>query len=301
MRRSFFVILSRATICSLLSLTLLSIPAESQATDVERHLRDQYQGKTLLLRGFLSGYRLHYGATGLPDKPRSGDWTEDGFVEVGDISLSGQRLAIKAKRLFVVAGQGLGFHFVADSPKRTKRAPSLEISAELGSAGSPSEQVEAAMSRIFLTTEDAFAELVPAYWKPCVPDGLSGKDSDCHFSPQISVVPGVASTGPRNPATENTPRPAVTHVGAGVSPPGIIRQQDPKLSDAADAADVRGTVILMLVVDASGVPQNIRVVRPMGCGLDLQAVRAVGSWRFDPAEKDGRPVAVEIAVEARFQ
>jgi TPR repeat protein len=35
-------------------------------------------------------------------------------------------------------------------------------------------------------------------------------------------------------------------------------------------------------------------------GLDEKAVEAVRSWRFSPALKDGKPVAVEIAVEVDF-
>jgi outer membrane biosynthesis protein TonB len=35
-------------------------------------------------------------------------------------------------------------------------------------------------------------------------------------------------------------------------------------------------------------------------GLDQKAVEAVTSWRFTPAEKDGEPVAVEMAAEVNF-
>lgn len=36
----------------------------AQASDLERHLRDQYRGKILLLRGFYSGERLRYDSAG---------------------------------------------------------------------------------------------------------------------------------------------------------------------------------------------------------------------------------------------
>ena len=35
-------------------------------------------------------------------------------------------------------------------------------------------------------------------------------------------------------------------------------------------------------------------------GLDGKAIEAVRNWRFQPALKDGKPVAVQIAVEADF-
>jgi len=40
---------------------------------------------------------------------------------------------------------------------------------------------------------------------------------------------------------------------------------------------------------------------PTGLGLDEKAVEAVRSWRFDPATKDGKPVAVQIDVEVAFR
>jgi protein TonB len=35
--------------------------------------------------------------------------------------------------------------------------------------------------------------------------------------------------------------------------------------------------------------------------LDQKAIDAVRQWRFDPAKKDGRPVAVQISVEVSFK
>jgi TonB family protein len=36
-------------------------------------------------------------------------------------------------------------------------------------------------------------------------------------------------------------------------------------------------------------------------GLDQKAIEAVQQWRFQPATKDGRPVAVQISVEVSFK
>jgi TonB family protein len=56
-----------------------------------------------------------------------------------------------------------------------------------------------------------------------------------------------------------------------------------------------------LVVEASGNATNIHIVSPLGGGLDEKAVHAVETWKFKPAEKDGQPVRVEIAVEVEFR
>jgi TonB family protein len=42
------------------------------------------------------------------------------------------------------------------------------------------------------------------------------------------------------------------------------------------------------------------VVRSLGMGLDQKALDAVRTWRFDPAKKDGRPVAVQMNIIVNF-
>jgi protein TonB len=54
-------------------------------------------------------------------------------------------------------------------------------------------------------------------------------------------------------------------------------------------------------VDDKGMPRNIRVVRPLGLGLDEKAIEAVQKWRFRPAMKDGHAVNVEATVEVNFR
>ena len=59
--------------------------------------------------------------------------------------------------------------------------------------------------------------------------------------------------------------------------------------------------MLWLIVDANGAPREIKVARSLGMGLDQKAIEAVRKWKFEPAMKDGRPVAVQINVEVNFR
>jgi TonB family protein len=54
---------------------------------------------------------------------------------------------------------------------------------------------------------------------------------------------------------------------------------------------------LDLFLGKDGVVHHVRVVRPLGLGLDEAAQSTVKTWRFLPATKDGQPVAVEMNVE----
>jgi len=92
----------------------------------------------------------------------------------------------------------------------------------------------------------------------------------------------------------------VYKVGGGISAPQAISAPDPDYTEEARQAKKQGTCILWLIVDSTGHPRDIRVVRGLGLGLDAKAVEAVRQWRFQPSLKDGKPVDVQISVEVEF-
>jgi TonB family protein len=92
----------------------------------------------------------------------------------------------------------------------------------------------------------------------------------------------------------------VFRVGGGVSAPKAIYAPDPEYSEEARKVKHMGVVVLWLVVGPDGKPRDIRVARTLGLGLDEKAIEAVKAWRFEPAYKDGKPVAVSINVEVNF-
>jgi TonB family protein len=92
----------------------------------------------------------------------------------------------------------------------------------------------------------------------------------------------------------------VFHVGGGVSPPVPINRPEAEFSEEARKAKYQGTCVVGMVVGADGVPRDIRVLTSLGMGLDEKAMEVARKYRFEPARKDGHPVAVEIAVEVDF-
>ena len=93
----------------------------------------------------------------------------------------------------------------------------------------------------------------------------------------------------------------VFRVGGGVSAPKAMYAPDPEYSEEARKAKYQGTCVLLLVVGSDGRPRDIRIARSLGLGLDEKAIEAVKQWKFEPAMKDGRPVAVQINVEVDFR
>src|SRR5437762_6127929 len=83
----------------------------------------------------------------------------------------------------------------------------------------------------------------------------------------------------------------------GVSAPRILYKPDPEFTEEARKARYQGVCILWMVVGADGKPHDVRVIRTLGMGLDQKAVDAARQYVFEPARKDGKPVAVQLNVE----
>ena len=81
----------------------------------------------------------------------------------------------------------------------------------------------------------------------------------------------------------------------------MLYKVDPEYSEEARKAKYAGTVVLQLIVDATGKAQNIRVVRSLGLGLDENAIEAVNKWKFRPGSRNGHPVAVIATIEVNFR
>jgi TonB family protein len=91
-------------------------------------------------------------------------------------------------------------------------------------------------------------------------------------------------------------------IGGRVSAPVVIHSVEAEFSDEARRAKYQGVCLISLIVDAQGNPQNIRVVRALGMGLDEKAVEAIKQYKFKPAMKDGKtPVPVMITIEVDFR
>jgi protein TonB len=83
--------------------------------------------------------------------------------------------------------------------------------------------------------------------------------------------------------------------------PLLLYKVEPDYSEQARLARYNGTVLLRVVIDEQGAPQDIRVLRSLGLGLDEKAIEAVRHWRFRPGLKNGKAVAVDANVEVNFQ
>ena len=90
-------------------------------------------------------------------------------------------------------------------------------------------------------------------------------------------------------------------VGGRVSSPRAIYDPEPEYSEEARRSKYQGVVVLRVVIGPDGRPQDIRVARTLGMGLDEKAMEAVRQWRFQPALMDNQPVPVLVDIEINFR
>jgi TonB family protein len=90
-------------------------------------------------------------------------------------------------------------------------------------------------------------------------------------------------------------------IGGKVSAPKLIHTAYPEYTEWAKQEKINGTVVLKLVVDRNGLPQNVHVVQSLGYGLDENAVATVKKYRFKPALEAGKPVPVELNIQMKYE
>jgi bla regulator protein blaR1 len=95
----------------------------------------------------------------------------------------------------------------------------------------------------------------------------------------------------------------VLRPGNGVTSPKLVYEVKPRYTRAAMDAKIQGSVWLEAIVLENGEVGDVTVTRSLDTeyGLDDEAVKALRQWRFEPATKDGKPVAVQVDIEMSFK
>ena len=272
-------------------LALSAFPPVACATDdVLEQINSSYGGKILTLRHFYEGEHLAFRADGSLVTPAEvGPWTVDAQIAVKSIQLRDRALDIRARRVCVIFDRkGKRYRdvlkWLAETDPKDERGlqqyfreNEVEVEIQFPSGPPDSYEIAAAMDTIFLKPGELIGDVVPDSWREYF-DKIEGQSRSV-------------------PSTDET----VYRVKPGeVSVPRQIYAPEPEFSEEARLAKFQGSLTLAVIVDSSGNTRDIRVVSPLGLGLDEKAIEAVGAWKFEPAVKDARPVAVPVEVEFEF-
>lgn len=86
-----------------------------------------------------------------------------------------------------------------------------------------------------------------------------------------------------------------------ISSPIALRKVDPQYVPSAIRDKVEGNVILTAHILRDGSVTDIQVVEGLDPRLDASAVEALTRWQFEPARKQGIPVALDVVVQIPFR
>jgi len=101
-------------------------------------------------------------------------------------------------------------------------------------------------------------------------------------------------------ASGHTNESAAVFKAAGVTLPVCSHCPQPSYTDEARSVRYQGTAKFNVVVDENGRATSISLLDPAGNGLDVRAIKVIRTWKFKPAIKAGKPVAVCVVIEVTF-
>ena len=130
---------------------------------------------------------------------------------------------------------------------------------------------------------------------------LNGEPTEVETTININYTLNDSADSPGQSAAAEYEGAPLRKIGGSVSPPTVIYQVDPEYSPDAKVAKFNGIVLVHLIVDVTGTPRNVQVLRGVGLGLDEKAVEAVKQYRFKPAMEGGEPVPVSVNIEVNFR
>lgn len=253
---------------------------------LEDALNHQYKGHIYMLRSAMTATTQQYNSRGnSPTASALGPWTVDGRLLIKKIKLEANKL--------VVEGQRSGVEFEAKKgtlvPAKLDQKVKLEISLDqpLDSA----EHAHAILGHIFAFTQEDFVASVPQLWKKYLTGNLESYSAD---GQQMTFKR--PARGPQ----KLEPLDGIYHVGNGVSAPRPTYSPDPDYSVVARANKFQGTAVFTIVVGPDGNVHNVQLTQPLGLGLDETSAEMIKTWKFEPAQRNGEPVAVEVSVEVEF-
>lgn len=103
-------------------------------------------------------------------------------------------------------------------------------------------------------------------------------------------------------ADHASPYGPVYRVGHGVSAPIPLKMVEAEFPKGSHyPKDFDAIVLVRMIVDSQGMPRDPHITRSFSKDFDAQAIKAVKHYRFKPAMRSGKPVAVAITIEVNFR
>lgn len=194
------------------------------------------------------------------------------------------------------------------APPRTHTAPAVQVAAT-PAEGSEADQLRAQAAAAPAAERPADLKSVTTTTSPAHAARVLKQALDNIFAPGLDArmmagMPDFWKLYYQAAAGKTDFRP---------SDPSVLRQNtvdrkarlltsfEPPSNEFAQANGVAGMALYHAVIGPDGKPGEIAVARPIGFGLDENAVEAIRKAKFEPAIKDGKPVPVLLDLVVEFR
>ncbi len=300
-------------------------PAKDEKSITEEELKRQFAGKAVYLRNGYFENSLHFTEEGVlegssPEAPYTLS-----MIQIDKVHLTKHRLELQGVRYglhFLGEGPSEDALATADKVRITPKKKAVTITIQRAMVQSPKKQktskhkkgAEAAPSP---SQEDAEAT-GPSE------GGTPGQSTIFHTQARANqelreAIDHVFSSGLDERMVASLPdfwqRYFKTASGkdAGPADAGTLHQSavdrkarllstfEPASNEFAQMAGVAGMAQYHVVVGPDGKAAEISVGRPIGFGLDENAVDSIRKASFEPAIKDGKPVSVLLDLVVQFR
>jgi TonB family protein len=253
--------------------------------EVQQSLKQQYEGKILILRHPLQGGSLKYDSDGKVLKGGGeGSWTIYGRIKIVELHLQADKLLLKGVRVdYKLDGRAKQ---LVPSPNRKHVSVQISLNGTLQNI----TDADAVLGHIFAFTKKDVVDSAPELWRSYLNRTTPSSDGQTAAKPDQDggLLTDEAKAG-KEKFWKNT------------TPPKPVYTPEPSFPDSmVGVGHFEGVVVLSVFVDETGRVGQIRIVRPLGEGLDEEAVNTVKKWVFRPAQHEGRAVGVEMNIECAF-
>lgn len=219
-----------------------------------------------------------------------------------------RELVVKPKQKKVKGKQATNAPKPAPAASATAPAPPAAASSEAAEASSAAE-AQAEIAAAPPAERPAEAKSVttttsPAHAAKVLKDALNNVFAQGFESRMMDAMPGFWKLYYEAAAekTDYHPKdPAVLRQNMVDQKARLVTSFEPPSNQYAQDHGVAGMCLYHVVIGADGKPGEIAVARPIGFGLDENAVDSIRKARFEPALKDGKPVPVMLDLVVEFR
>jgi TonB family protein len=266
----------KTALIALLAMASIMFVAQTGNEGLSATLEQRYKDQILILRHPQSNNSQTYEDSGSPSSPgEEGPWAIYGGLKVGTISVGPSELRIVGERFGFIDPCEL-----KPVPVSLQEKKPLTVQVRLAKPPASVENIDVVIQHVFAVNVEALMESVPGFWRSCLERRLK------------------QASGEVKPAAAHADQEKLDRK---VRPPKPIYTPEPAYNKIAKRLNLQGTVVLSAVVGVDGLVHNAEIIKPVGLGLDEQAVAIVKKWRFRPGELDGKAVPVEMKLEIDFK